>query len=326
MQRYLIRRVLQMIPVLLGITLISFMIIQLAPGGPIAIMGGDNPEMDPAQVEAIRAAYGLDKPLPVQYALWLGRVVKGDFGKSYTESRPVIEMWWERLPNTIYLNVFSFLFIYLIAIPVGVVSALRQYSKFDYVVTVAAFAGDAMPIFFLALISIFFVALPSDGLIPIGGIASYGMTVEKVGFWAFLLDRAKYLFLPVLVIVLSGLTGLTRFMRSSMLEVIKEDYVRTARAKGLSERMVIYKHAMRNALIPIVTISGGLIPGLFSGSVIIEQIFNWPGIGLLAFRAVLQRDYPVIMAFLTLSSVLTLISFLVVDMLYVWVDPRIRYS
>lgn len=323
MQNYLIRRVLQVIPVLLGITLISFLIIQLAPGGPIAVLGG---EMDPEQVEATRKSYGLDKPIPVQYMRWLGRVVQGDFGKSFTESRPVMEMWWERLPNTLYLNAFSFFFIYLLAIPIGVLSAIRQYSKFDYTVTLLAFAGDAMPIFFLALMSIYLIALPSDGLIPIGGIASYGMKLEKVGYAAFLLDRAKYLFLPLLVIVLSGLTGITRYMRSSLLEVIREDYVRTARAKGLSERVVIYKHAMRNALIPIVTISGNLIPGLFSGSVIIEQIFNWPGIGLLGFRAVLQRDYPVIMAFLTLSSILTLISFLVVDILYVWVDPRIRYS
>lgn len=326
MRNYLIRRILQMIPTLIGITLVSFMIIQLAPGGPIAVLGGDNPEMDPAQVEAIRKAYGLDDPLPVQYAKWLGRLAQGDFGKSFTESRPVMEMWLERLPNTIYLNLFSFFLIYLIAIPVGIISALKQYSKFDYGITVAAFAGDAMPGFFLSLLAIYLIALPSGGLVPIGGIASYGATVEKIGLMAFLLDRAKYLFLPLLVIVLGGLTGLIRYMRSAMLEVIKEDYVRTARAKGLSERVVIYKHAMRNALIPIITISGGLIPGLFSGSVIIEQIFNWPGVGLMGFRAVLQRDYPVVMAFLTLGSILTLISFLVVDLLYVAVDPRIKYS
>lgn len=326
MQNYLLRRILQMIPVLIGITLISFIIIQLAPGGSMAVLGGDNPEMDPAQVEAIRNAYGLDKPLPVQYLKWLQRMVQGDFGKSFTESRPVMEMWKERLPNTLYLNTFSILFIYLLSIPIGVISAVKQYSKFDYTVTVFAFAGDAMPIFFLALVAMYTIALPSGGLIPLGGIASYGMKVEKVGWILFLMDRAKYLFLPLLVIVLSGLTGITRYMRSSMLEVIREDYVRTARAKGLAEQVVIYKHAMRNALIPLITVSGSIIPNLFSGSVIIEQIFNWPGVGLLGFRAVLQRDYPVIMAFLTLGSILTLISFLVVDMLYVMIDPRIKYS
>lgn len=326
MRNYMMRRILQLIPVLLMITMISFGIIMAAPGGTIAVVGGDNPEMDPAQVEALTRAYGLDQPVPIQYLKWLGQIVRGNFGKSFTENRPVIEMWLERLPNTLYLNLFSLFLIYAIAIPVGVISAVKQYSKFDMSVTFLAFAGDAMPIFVLALLSIFLIALPSKGLIPIGGIASYGVTVEKVGLAALLADRAKYLFLPLLVIVLSGLTGIVRFMRASMLEVIREDYVRTARAKGLAERVVIYKHAMRNALIPIVTISGAIIPGLFSGGVIIEQIFNWPGVGLLGFRAVLQRDYPVIMAFLTLGSFLTVLSYLVVDFLYTVVDPRIKYS
>lgn len=324
MRKYLLKRVLQMIPVFLGITLISFMIIHLAPGGPTAVLGGL--DLNQEQVEALTKTYGFDQPLPVQYARWVGKMVQGDFGKSYVENRSVVEMIKERLPNTVYLNLFSILLIYLIAVPVGVISAIRQYSKFDYTVTVAAFAGDAMPSFFLALLAIYLIALPSGGAIPLGGIASYGMKLEKVGLLAFLMDRGKYMFLPLLVIVLHGLTGITRYMRSSMLEVIKEDYIRTARSKGLPERIVVYKHALRNALIPLVTIAGNIIPGMFGGSVIIEQIFSWPGLGWLSYRAVLQRDFPVVMAFLTVGSVLTLISFLVVDIIYVYVDPRIKYS
>jgi peptide/nickel transport system permease protein len=324
MRTYLLKRILQMIPVFIGITLISFTIIHMAPGGPTAVLGGQDLKQE--QVEALNKSYGFDQPLPVQYARWVGKMLRGDFGKSYVENRSVVEMIKERLPNTLYLNFFSILLIYLLAVPIGVISAMKQYSKFDYTVTVAAFAGDAMPTFFLALLAIYLIALPSGGAIPLGGIASYGMKLEKVGLFAFLLDRAKYIILPLLVIVLHGLTGITRYMRSSMLEVVKEDYIRTARSKGLPERIVVYKHALRNALIPLVTIAGNIIPGMFGGSVIIEQIFSWPGLGWLSYRAVLQRDFPVIMAFLTVGSVLTLISFLVVDIIYVYIDPRIKYS
>lgn len=326
MKRYLFKRLLQMIPVLLGVTLVAFLIIHLAPGDPVAVLGGDGATVDPAQADRIRAAYGLDQPLAVQYLRWLGHLARGDFGTSLTENRPVMQMYLERLPNTLYLNGIAVVLVYLLAIPVGALSAVKQYSRFDYTVTVLAFAGDALPGFLTALLALYLIALPSKGAIPLGGIASYGMKLEKVGMAAFLLDRARYLLLPLLVVVLQSMTVVTRYVRSSMLEVIHEDYVQTARAKGLSERVVVYKHALRNALIPVVTLAGAIVPALFSGSVIIEQIFSWPGVGLLGYRAVTQRDYPVIMAFLTLGSVMTMVCFLLVDLLYVTVDPRIRYD
>jgi peptide/nickel transport system permease protein len=326
MKRYLAKRLLQMIPVLLGVTLVAFCIIHLAPGDPLAVLGGEGAAVDAAQADRIRAAYGLDQPLAVQYVRWLGHVVRGDFGTSLTENRPVMQIYLERLPNTLYLNGIAIVLVYLLAIPVGTISAVKQYSRFDYTVTVLTFAGDALPGFLTALLALYLIALPSRGLIPLGGIASYGMKLEQVGLAAFLLDRARYLLLPLLVVVLQSLTAVTRYLRSSMLEVIREEYVQTARAKGLSERVVIYKHALRNALIPVVTLAGSIVPALFSGSVIIEQIFSWPGVGLLGYRAVIQRDYPVIMAFLTLGSIITLIAFLLVDLLYVTIDPRIKYD
>jgi len=325
-KRYLAKRLLQMIPVLLGVTLIAFFIIHLAPGGPMTVLGGDAALLDPTQVERIEQAYGLNQPLYVQYFRWLSHVLRGDFGTSFVENRPVMEMYLERLPNTLYLNGIAILLVYLVAVPLGAISAVKQYSKFDYTVTIIAFAGDALPNFLTALLALYLIAMPSKGAIPMGGIASYGMKVEQVGLGLFLLDRARYLILPLLVVMCQSVTSVTRYMRSSMLEVIREDYVQTARAKGLAERVVIYKHAMRNALIPVVTLAGSVIPALFSGSVIIEQIFSWPGVGLLGYRAIAGRDYPVIMAFLTLGSVVTIISFLVVDLLYVAIDPRIKYD
>lgn len=326
MKQYLLKRLLQMIPVLLGVTLIAFFIIHLAPGGPMTVLGGDAAALDSTQMERIEQAYGLDQPLHVQYVRWLSHVLRGDFGTSFVENRPVMEMYLERLPNTLYLNGIAILLVYLLAVPLGAISAVKQYSKFDYAVTIITFTGDALPNFLTALLAIYLIAMPSKGAIPMGGIASYGMKVEQVGLGLFLLDRARYLILPLLVVMCQSLTAVTRYMRSSMLEVVREDYVQTARAKGLSERVVIYKHALRNALIPVITLAGSVIPALFSGSVIVEQIFSWPGVGLLGFRAVAGRDYPVIMAFLTLGSVITVISFLVVDLLYVAVDPRIKYD
>lgn len=326
MKGYLLKRLLQMIPVLLGVTLIAFFIIHLAPGGPMAVLGGDAATLDPTQADRISAAYGLDQPLLVQYVRWLGHVVRGDLGTSFIENRPVMEMYLERLPNTIYLNGLAILLVYLLAIPIGAISALKQYSKFDYTVTILAFTGDALPGFLTALLALYLIALPSKGAIPLGGIASYGMKVEQVGMVAFLLDRARYLVLPLLVITLQSLTSVTRYVRSSMLEVIREDYIQTARAKGLPERIVVYRHALRNALIPVVTLAGSVVPALLSGSVIVEQIFSWPGVGLLGYRAVIQRDYPVIMAFLTLGAITTVIAFLLVDLFYVTIDPRIKYE
>jgi len=323
---YIIRRTLQMIPLLIGITVISFSIMHLAPGGPIGILGGEgNAQLDVQQIERLRAKYGLDKPIPVQYVVWLGNLIKGDFGISFAEHRPVLEIIAERLPNTLYLNLVVLILSYALAIPIGVASALRQYSPFDMTVTTLAFWGRAMPNFWLALLLIFAFAIRIDW-IPTSGMATYGVRAAEEGFLAVLIDRLRYLLLPVIVLVTSRMTGLTRYMRSSMLEVIREDYIRTARAKGLSERIVIYRHALRNALLPIVTLAGFTLSALFSGSVIIEHIFSWPGLGSLSIRAIWQRDYSVVMAFNTIGAFLTILGLFLSDLAYGLVDPRIRYD
>ncbi|HEY3365051.1 MAG TPA: ABC transporter permease [Symbiobacteriaceae bacterium] len=325
MRRYVLGRLLQVIPMVLGVTLISFVIIKLAPGGFMTVMA-DNPDVDPALVDRVRVMYGLDRPVMIQYLVWLGRLLTGNFGESFVEARPVMAIYLQWLPNTLLLNVLGMCCIFLLAIPIGIIAAVKQYSRFDFVVTAITFASEALPSFVLAMVLIYAVALPSHGAIPLGGIATYGVRLGNAGLTAVLLDRARHLVLPLTVVVFGGLTGLTRYVRSSMLEVIREDFVRTARAKGLPERVVIYRHALRNAIIPIITVVGQMIPAMMGGSVVVEQVFGWPGIGLMTLRAVLQRDYPVIMASLTVGAVLTIVTYLVVDVLYVVVDPRIKYS
>ncbi len=328
MGRYLTKRILNMIPLLFIVTLLSFTIMQLAPGGPeYVILSAEADAMsDPAKVEALREKWGLNDPIPVQYFRWVGNMLKGDFGRSYYYRLPVKDVLAAALPNTIRLNLFALILIYGISIPLGVISAVRQYSKTDMIVTAAAFAGQAAPSFWVGTMLIWGVAMKSGGLIPTNGISTPGITFETHGWLSVLADRAKYMLLPLTVIVFGGLTGLTRYMRSSMLEVLREDYVRTARAKGLAEKVVIYKHALRNALLPILAISGGLLSSLVGGSVIIENVFSWPGIGRVAWQAVNNRDYNVSMAVMLLSAVLTMIGYLLVDIAYVWVDPRIKYD
>lgn len=327
MGRFLTKRILNMIPLLILATMISFTIMQMAPGGPEnVLLAAEDASLDPAKMEELKERWGLNDPIPVQYFRWLKNVVTGDFGNSYFYRKPVSEVILSALPNTLQLNVVALFLIYAIAIPLGVVSAVKQYSKLDYAVTGLAFAGQAAPSFWVATLLIWGVAMNSGGLIPTNGIATPGINFETYGWLSVIADRLKYMILPLLVIVFSGLTGLTRYMRSSMLEVLKEDYIRTARAKGLSQKVVIFKHALRNALLPIIAISGGLLSNMVGGSVIIETIFSWPGIGRVGFDAVIQRDYNVSMAIMLMSAVLTLIGFLLVDIAYVWIDPRIKYD
>ncbi|MFO8059251.1 MAG: ABC transporter permease [Bacillota bacterium] len=323
MKSYVVKRLIQMVPLLIGISIVSFAIMQMAPGDPVDLLTERNATAE--ERARTRSLYGLDRPLHVQYWIWLTNMLRGDFGHSYVRGRPVLEMILERLPNTLYLNVAVSALIYCLAIPIGVASALRQYSTFDHGVTGFAFLGQALPNFWFGLLLLYGIALKVD-LIPVGGIATYGVTVAEKGLWLVLLDRLRYLILPVAVMGLSALAGITRYMRSSMLEVTGQDYIRTARAKGLSERIVIYKHAMRNALLPIVTIIGFQIPVLFSGSVIIENIFSWPGLGTLSVNSVFMRDYMVIMAFNVIGAALVIIGNFVADLLYVAVDPRITYD
>lgn len=327
MGRFLTKRLLNMIPLLLLTTLISFTIIQLAPGGPEnVLLASEDASLDPSKMEELKERWGLNDPIHIQYFRWLKNVATGDFGNSYFYRKPVAEVIRSAIPNTLQMNLVGFLLIYAIAIPLGVVSAVKQYSKVDYAVTGIAFAGQAAPNFWIATLLIWGVALNSNGLIPTSGISTPGVNFETYGWISVLADRTKYMILPLTVMVFSGLTGLTRYMRSSMLEVLKEDYIRTARAKGLAQQIVIYKHALRNALLPIVTLSGGFLSTLLGGSVVIESIFAWPGLGRVGFNAVVQRDYNVTMAIMLMGAVMTMFSFLLVDMAYIWVDPRIKYE
>ncbi len=322
MLNYVTRRLLQMIPLLIGISIINFFIMHLAPGDPVLLLTERNATNE--EKARVRALYGLDQPLHIQYIKWLQRVLKGDFGRSFVDGRPVLDHIMDRLPYTLYLNFVVMIIIYALAIPIGITSALKQYSLYDHLVTFFAFFAQALPSFWFALLLIYAVGIKSDWL-PISGVATIGVSLKRYGLWAVIADRAKYLILPVTVIALGSMAGITRYMRSSMLEVTRQDYVRTARAKGLPENVVIRKHALRNALLPIVTLVGFELPILFSGSAIIETIFSWPGLGLLSIRAVFQRDYQIVMALNMIGAFLMVLGNFVADILYVLVDPRIKY-
>jgi peptide/nickel transport system permease protein len=320
---YAIRRVLFAIPLLLGITFISFAIIHLAPGEPTDLIAGDPRLEASAQArQLLRETYGLDKPIPVQYWNWLTRVARLDFGRSFApDGRPVLTKIAERLPITLLLNIVELLIIIALAVPIGVLSATRQYSAFDKVTTVFVFVGFATPDFWLALLLMILFGVQL-GWLPISGLRS--LNWEYLSFWRQQTDFIAHLILPIVVATFGGLAGFSRYMRQSMLEVVRQDYIQSARAKGLAERVVIGKHALRNALLPIVTILGLSLPGLIGGSVIVESIFAIPGMGQLMVQAVFERDYPVIMGNLVIVSVLTLVANLLADLAYGLVDPRIR--
>ncbi|MCC7203202.1 MAG: ABC transporter permease [Nitrospirae bacterium] len=319
---YFAKRLLEMIPTIIGITLISFFIIHLAPGKPTDILAELNPKITPEAREKLEKYYGLDKPVIVQYGIWIKRLVKLDFGESFsTDKRPVWDKIKERLPVTILINVLSMALIILIAIPIGVSSATHQYSLYDKISTITVFVGFAMPTFWLALLLMILFGVYLDWL-PISGIKS--LNYDSLTTGGKFLDMASHLILPVLLEAFGGLAGMSRYMRSNMLEVIRADYITTARAKGLSERVVIYKHAMRNALLPVITILGLSVPGLIGGSVIFETIFAIPGMGQLFYMSVMTRDYPLIMGVLTIGAVLTLIGNMLADTGYALADPRIR--
>ena len=265
--------------------------------------------------------YDLDKPLLVQYGLWLKRLFTGRL-YSFKDGRPVLEKILERLPATILLEIVATIIIFSLAIPLGVFSATRQYSFLDNITTVIAYLGISIPGFWLAYLLILGV-VKVFGL-PVLGIRTFSL--GEVSFGAELADQIWHLALPAFILAISGIASLSRYMRGSMLEVIRQDYIRTARAKGLSETEVYYHHGLRNALLPLVTIFGFLVPGLIGGAVIIETVFAWPGVGRLAYQAVLSRDYPVIMTITTISAFLVLLGNLLADVLYAVVDPRIRYQ
>mgnify|MGYP002398033049 CR=1 FL=1 len=319
---YIGKRLLMMIPLLIGITLISFVVIHLAPGEPTDLQTDLNPEASLELREKLRAQYGLDRPLHIQYVDWVARIARLDFGESFAlDHRPVTEKIVERLPVTISINLFSILAILVFSVPIGIVSAIRQNSLFDRSATVFVFLGFAMPSFWLALILMDYLGVRL-GLFPISGLRSFGY--EYMSSARQVLDLAHHLVLPVFVSAFGGLAGFSRYMRSNMLEVIRQDFILTARAKGLSERTVILKHALRNALLPVITILGLSVPGLIGGSVIFETIFAIPGMGKLFYDGVMMRDYPLIMGNLVFVAVLTLLGNLIADISYALADPRIR--
>jgi peptide/nickel transport system permease protein len=319
---YLIKRLALMVPLFIGITIISFAVIHLAPGSPIDMATDLNPKATAEVKERMRTLYGLDKPLPVQYWNWMSRLVTLDFGVSFSQDgRKVTDKILERLPITIFLNVISLALILGTAIPIGVMAATSQNSFFDKVTTVFVFLGFAVPHFWLALLLMILFGVHL-GWLPISGLKS--LNYEYLPAAAQIWDRVSHLILPVLISAFGGLAGMSRYMRANMLEVIRQDYITTARAKGLSRGKVIFKHALRNALLPVITILGLSIPGLIGGSVIFETIFAIPGMGQLFYASVMARDYPTIMGVLVIGAVLTLVGNLIADLSYALADPRIR--
>ncbi len=320
MGRYLLRRLAITIPILIGITIVTFIMVNLAPGDPVAAM--INPEtaaiLGPEWVDQQRDKLGLNDPLPVRYVRWMGELVQGNLGFSTQDRQPIADKIFDRIGPTLRLMITVQLISLLIAIPVGIVSALRQYSFLDYMVSILGFAAISIPSFFLGLGGIYVFGLklgwlPTAGMQTIGGDGS---------FW----DAVHHLILPATVLGLANAAPLIRYVRSSMLEVVRLDYVGVARAKGLSERQVITRHAARNALIPLITVVALGLPAIVGGTVIIETIFAWPGMGQLAITAVRARDYPMIMALNLIVAGLILASNLLADMLYAVADPRIRYE
>ncbi|MGY1487846.1 ABC transporter permease [Methylobacillus pratensis] len=334
MLKYLLKRLFWMVPLLIGISLVSFLIIHLAPGDITTTEAGFDPKASEESRQKLRELYNLDKPVIVQYGLWLQRMVKLDFGTSFaSHQRPVFwqtkdkdgnvtpGMIQEALPITLLINVLSLGLIIVIALPLGVVSALTQNRLPDRAITLFVFVGFAIPGFWLALLLMYWTGVINDWL-PISGLHSQG--AEHMHWLAYTWDALKHLALPVFISALSGLAGISLFVRNGMLDVLHQDYITTARAKGLPENTVVYGHALRNALLPLITIFGLSIPGLIGGSVIAESIFAIPGMGKLFYDAVLMRDFPVIMGILTIGSALTLLGNLLADLAYAWADPRVR--
>ncbi len=339
MASYAIQRLFLMIPTFIGITLIGFLIMRLAPGDPaelraaggLAGAAGAGIALDKQAVIDVamaqwRAQYGLDRPLHIQYGIWLKNLVTLDFGESFKDNQPVWRNIAERLPITVKLNVLSILVVYLVAIPLGVYSATQHNTLGDKFTTVAVFILFAVPVVWAATMALVFICGGDFYyFFPPGGLSSIDYD-PSWPFWKKVQDQAWHLFLPVVLLSYGGFAGLSRYMRASMLEVLGQDYVQVARAKGLRERVVIVKHVMRNSLIPLVTMLAALLPALIGGSVIIETIFSIPGLGQLGYESVRARDYPTVMALYAVSAVLTLIGILISDLLLSVVDPRIAFG
>jgi peptide/nickel transport system permease protein len=334
MLKYLIKRVLWMIPLLIGISLISFFIMHLAPGDITSNESAFNPKASEESRQKLREMYNLDKPVIVQYGLWLKRMVTLDFGKSFaSHQKPV---FWqttdkdgnitkgliqEALPITLMINMLGLAITLILSIPLGIIAARKYQGWQDRSITLFNFIGFSIPGFWLSLLLMYWLGVVNNWF-PISGLHS--LNYESLDTWGKIKDSLSHLFLPVVIPSITGLAGITLFVKNGMLDVLHQDYITTARAKGLAENKIIYKHALRNALLPLITIVGLSIPGLIGGSVIAETIFAIPGMGKLFYDAVLMRDFPVVMGILTIGSALTLMGNLIADVMYAWADPRVR--
>lgn len=316
MRQYILRRLLQMIPILIGISILMFAIIKATPGNPFSYLAG--PRVNKATIDRMVKEAGLDKPLPIQYINWVKETAKGNLGYSLRTGEEVKTLLKKRIPNTLILTLTAFVIGIGLAIPIGVISATRPYSLIDYVATTFSFVGISLPSFFTALIAIFVFAYTLRW-VPPNQMTTPG---EPFNLW----DLMHHLILPATVLGLREIAAFSRYTRASMMDVMGQDFIRTARSKGINERLVIYKHAFRNSMIPIITILGFSLPGLFAGTFVFETLFTWPGMGQLGVEAVNNRDFPLLMVTNMFFAVLTVLGSLVADVLYVVVDPRIRYS
>jgi peptide/nickel transport system permease protein len=330
MTAYIVRRLLQAIPLLLGILTLVFILMHAAPGDPTAMYL--HPSVPPQVLEQMRHNWGLDQPIHIQYLRWMKSFLTGDFGVSLTQNRPVAAILAERVPNTLILSGVALLLIFLIGIAIGIVQAVRQYSALDHLLTLGALSVYSMPSFWLGLMLILIFAYkvyqidwwPAALRFPASGMTS--VDYDLLTAWAKLGDRLRHLILPSFALGVASAASVARYMRSSMLEVIHQDYIRTARAKGVPEHKVILKHALKNALLPIITLLGLYLPFLFSGAVLVEHVFAWPGMGKTILDAIYQRDYPTVMATTFIFAAMVVIANLIADVLYAIVDPRIRYE
>ncbi|MBU5612596.1 ABC transporter permease [Geomonas azotofigens] len=324
MANYLIKRILMLVPLLLGITLITFTVIHLAPGEPVEMQTAMSPKASAASRARLREFYGLDKPLHVQYGMWLSNLSRLDFGRSFApDNRPVLDKIKERIPITISLNVIALILEFGLALPIGIMAAVHRDTLLDRAISVFVFVGFAVPTFWLALLCMYLFGVKL-GWLPISGIHSLGS--DQWSFWWRSLDLARHLVLPIAIATFGSLAGLSRYMRSTMIEVLSQDYITTARAKGVRERVIIYRHALKNALLPVITLLGFSLPALIGGSVIFETIFSIPGMGQLFYQGVMARDYPLVMGILVIGACLTLIGNLLADLCYALADPRIRHG
>ena len=319
MTRFILRRLVQAVLTVLGVTILTFALIKLAPGDPVSLMVAGSADVSPADLVALRQAYGLDDPLPRQYLRWLGRVVQGDFGQSLLYRRPVLQMIGATLPNTLQLSGLALLVALLVGVPLGALAALRRGSLGDQLIRVFSVVGHAVPPFWLGLLFILILSVQFR-LFPVGGMLTVGASPWDLG------DRIVHLIGPVLTLSLAGIANYTRYLRTEALDVLGQEYVRTARAKGLRERAIVLTHVVRNALLPVITALGGILATLISGSLVIEQVFAWPGMGRMTYEAARAKDYPVIMGVVVLSSAVLLLGYLLRDIAYGIVDPRVSRS